>query len=113
RQHTVKEAVDGLVLVPDFAFKMGQEELAGKVVDGQGKPVEDVSVLLAVSREMRSTMFVGSSTQSKTDKDGRFHFQNLPAGSYFISASNGGLFNSRRTQQRVQTGKMDLQLKLE
>ena len=114
QQHRAKEAVDGLVLVPDFAFKLGQEELAGRVVDGQGNPVEGASVRLTIPREMKSKMFVGSSTQSKTDKDGRFHFKNLPAGSYFINASNGGgLFNLRRAQQRVQTGRLDVQLKLE
>ncbi len=63
---------------------LAQSVVRGKVVDGQGKPVPDATVLFEATDANRKT-------QTKTDKNGEFLQVGLASGSYKVTASKDGV----------------------
>ncbi len=69
------------ILVLLFSLGNAQEfSLTGKVLDAEQNPIPLANVLL---KDQDSVLFKGTAT----DDEGLFRFKNIPAGSYFISAS--------------------------
>jgi tetratricopeptide (TPR) repeat protein len=68
----------------------------GKVVDGQGKPVPDATVLFEATDANRKT-------QTKTDKNGEFLQVGLSSGAYKVTASKDGV-GSQTLNSNVRQG---------
>jgi protocatechuate 3,4-dioxygenase beta subunit len=69
-----------------FAVKIERLQIAGRVVDDQGKPVPDARVDAHVDDE---PYFGGGAPSAVTDADGAFAIADLLAGSYALSARAG------------------------
>ena len=63
---------------------LAQSVMRGKVVDGQGKPVPDATVLFEATDANRKT-------QTKTDRNGEFLQVGLASGAYKVTASKDGV----------------------
>ena len=63
---------------------LAQSVVRGKVVDAQGKPVPDATVLFEATDANRKT-------QTKTDKNGDFLQVGLGSGAYKVTASKDGV----------------------
>jgi tetratricopeptide (TPR) repeat protein len=75
---------------------LAQSVVRGKVVDGQGKPVPDATVLFEATDANRKT-------QTKTDKNGDFLQVGLSSGSYKVTASKDGV-GSQTLNSNVRQG---------
>jgi tetratricopeptide (TPR) repeat protein len=73
-----------VLLTLSAAPALAQSVMRGKVVDGQGKPVPDATVLFEANDANRKT-------QTKTDKNGEFLQVGLSSGSYKVTASKDGI----------------------
>jgi tetratricopeptide (TPR) repeat protein len=75
---------------------LAQSVVRGKVVDGQGKPVQDATVLFEATDANRKT-------QTKTDKSGEFLQVGLASGSYKVTVSKEGV-GSQTLNSNVRQG---------
>jgi len=73
-----------VLLVVSSAPALAQSVVRGKVVDAQGKPVQDATILFESTDSNRRT-------QTKTDKNGQFLQVGLQSGSYKVTASKEGV----------------------
>jgi tetratricopeptide (TPR) repeat protein len=73
-----------VLLTVSAAPALAQSVVRGKVVDGQGKPVPDATVLFEATDANRKT-------QTKTDKNGDFLQVGLSSGAYKVTASKDGV----------------------
>jgi tetratricopeptide (TPR) repeat protein len=74
----------GVFLTLSAAPALAQSVVRGKVVDGQGKPVPDATILFEATDANRKT-------QTKTDKNGDFLQVGLGSGAYKVTASKDGV----------------------
>jgi hypothetical protein len=74
----------GVLLTLSAAPALAQSVVRGKVVDGQGKPVPDATILFEATDANRKT-------QTKTDKNGDFLQVGLGSGAYKVTASKDGV----------------------
>jgi tetratricopeptide (TPR) repeat protein len=85
RTHLFRGVVALAVLLTVSAVPaLAQSVVRGKVVDAQGKPVPDATVLFEATDANRKT-------QTKTDKNGDFLQVGLSSGSYSVTASKDGV----------------------
>jgi uncharacterized GH25 family protein len=70
----------------DFELESGR--IAGRVVDSDGKPLENAMVQLNVERDLASLSGVGTYGWFQTKADGAFTFDNLAANVYRVTASD-------------------------
>ena len=85
RTHLFRGVVALAVLLTVSAVPaLAQSVMRGKVVDGQGKPVPDATVLFEATDANRKT-------QTKTDKNGDFLQVGLSSGAYKVTASKDGV----------------------
>jgi beta-lactamase regulating signal transducer with metallopeptidase domain/uncharacterized GH25 family protein len=99
--------------IVDLSLLEGKEEIAGRVVDSTGEPVQGVVVGI-LSRSGSSTQsWVGYNTasQSISDEKGRFHLRKVPEGKYTLTAykrpiPGQSVRSSRRLE--VATGSQDI-----
>ena len=75
---------------------LAQSVVRGKVVDGQGKPVPDATILFEATDANRKT-------QTKTDKNGDFLQVGLASGSYKVTASKDKV-GTQTLNQNVRQG---------
>lgn len=93
--------------------------LAGRVVDHQGKPVSGALVAISMGKRFLDYANLGSRVPglaARTDKDGRFRFQGLPADQavqFEVTAAGHGKLDTVRTQDEgYMTGQTDVELKM-
>ncbi len=81
--------IQSIIMVHGFA-QAPQTLVSGIVVDDKNKPVEVATISLMKAADSSVVKL------SLTDKTGKFSFQNIPLGSYYINASaiNFGKLNS-------------------
>jgi tetratricopeptide (TPR) repeat protein len=85
RTHLFRGVVALAVLLTVSAVPaLAQSVVRGKVVDGQGKPVPDATVLFEATDANRKT-------QTKTDKNGDFLQVGLSSGAYKVTATKDGV----------------------
>jgi tetratricopeptide (TPR) repeat protein len=85
RTHLFRGVVALAVLLTVSAVPaLAQSVVRGKVVDGQGKPVPDATILFEATDANRKT-------QTKTDKNGDFLQVGLSSGAYKVTASKDGV----------------------
>ena len=85
RTHLFRGVVALAVLLTVSAVPaLAQSVVRGKVVDAQGKPVPDATVLFEATDANRKT-------QTKTDKNGDFLQVGLSSGAYSVTASKDGV----------------------
>jgi len=85
RTHLFRGVMALAVLVTALAAPaVAQSVVRGKVVDAQGKPVPDATILFEAVDANRKT-------QTKTDKNGQFLQVGLQSGAYKITASKDGV----------------------
>jgi tetratricopeptide (TPR) repeat protein len=85
RTHLFRGVMTLAVLLAVFsAPAAAQSVVRGKVVDGQGKPVPDATVLFEATDANRRTT-------TKTDKNGSFLQVGLSSGAYKVTASKDGV----------------------
>lgn len=85
-RHDAEFTVDGTNSVDvDIRVERGGK-LAGKVLKPDGAPAGDVAVSL-ISRAAAEAGPYTSRFSARTDKEGRYLFENLPAGDYVVAAS--------------------------
>jgi len=85
RTHLFRGVVALVVLLTcSAAPALAQSIVRGKVVDTQGKPVPDATILFESTDSNRKT-------QTKTDKNGQFLQVGLQSGSYKVTASKEGV----------------------
>ncbi len=70
----------------DFYFEI-DNAVSGKVVDANGKPLENVCLDLILSKNETSKNY---SKSSCTGKNGEFEIRAIPDGSYFLAINNDG-----------------------
>jgi tetratricopeptide (TPR) repeat protein len=85
-----------VLLTVSAAPALAQSVVRGKVVDGQGKPVPDATVLFEAADANRKT-------QTKTDKNGDFLQVGLSSGAYKVTASKDGV-GSQTLNSNVRQG---------
>jgi len=97
RTHLFRGVMALAVLVTVSAVPaLAQSVVRGKVVDGQGKPVPDATVLFEATDANRKT-------QTKTDKNGDFLQVGLSSGAYKVTASKDGV-GSQTLNSNVRQG---------
>ena len=85
RTHLFRGAMALAVLVTvSAAPALAQSVVRGKVVDAQGKPVQDATILFEATDANRKT-------QTKTDRNGDFLQVGLASGGYKVTASKDGI----------------------
>ena len=94
-------------------------ELAGQVLDFQRKPVSGAAVSIAVGRRFQNYADLGSGVPgltTRTDAQGRFRFQDLPAGQsvhFVVRAPGFGSLDTVRTQDDgYPTGQANVELQM-
>jgi iron complex outermembrane receptor protein len=89
----------------DTTNRPNQGKLTGKVADDGQKPLESVTISLFLAKDSSKTMTTIS------DKAGRFHFNSLADGRYFVNASSVGhmLSYSRVFELSVSQPSVDLE----
>ncbi len=93
-RHDAEFTVDGTNnLDVDIRVERGGK-LAGKVLKADGAPAGDVAVSL-ISRMAAEAGPYTSRFSARTDKEGRYQFENLPAGDYVVAAA---IENKQRTK---------------
>jgi tetratricopeptide (TPR) repeat protein len=91
RTHLIRGAMAlAVLLTVSVVPALAQSVMRGKVVDGQGKPVPDATVLFEANDANRRT-------QTKTDKNGDFLQVGLSSGSYKVTASKDGVGTATQT----------------
>jgi hypothetical protein len=110
-------AGEGRLTVKDFAFSRGDQELAGRVINPQGKAVAGAYVQVMRGRDVTPSFWVGhqSESQHETDQQGRFHLKKMPAGTYQLTVRGPRDENARRsasTMVTAKTGTMDVEVVL-
>lgn len=103
-------AVDGVLKVEDIELVRGYEDIAGTVVDINGKPVARANVSVMGTQSANPALWLGNRPET-TDAQGRFHLKNIPAGTYQVAASVRGKMMINATAQ-AKTGEMNLRLTL-
>ena len=97
RTHLFRGAMALAVLLTVSAVPaLAQSVVRGKVVDAQGKAVQDATVLFEATDANRKT-------QTKTDKKGEFLQVGLSSGSYKVTASKDGV-GSQTLNSNVRQG---------
>jgi len=97
RTHLFRGALALAVLLTVSAVPaLAQSVVRGKVVDAQGKAVQDATVLFEATDANRKT-------QTKTDKNGEFLQVGLSSGSYKVTASKDGV-GSQTLNSNVRQG---------
>ena len=76
----------GIVL--PFALLATAQKITGTIKDDAGKPLPAATVTLMRTKDSSTAKF------TTTAKDGAYHFENFPAGNYFITVSHVG-YNSK------------------
>jgi Carboxypeptidase regulatory-like domain len=74
--------------------------ISGKVIGGDGLPVEDLPVVVFVQRIMEGLKHRVQQNRTTTDSDGHFKIANLQPGTYFLATGPGTGFSRRRRQPR-------------
>jgi tetratricopeptide (TPR) repeat protein len=93
RTHLFRGAMAlAVLLTVSAAPAVAQSVMRGKVVDAQGKPVPDATVLFEATDANRKT-------QTKTDKNGEFLQVGLQSGGYKVTASKDGVGTQTLTSQ--------------
>ncbi|MEM6468358.1 MAG: M56 family metallopeptidase [Planctomycetota bacterium] len=79
----------GTVRVADYSFTMGDQVIAGTVVDEKGEPVEGARLRFRIRAGNQPNRWVGHREASRaiTDSEGRFRLAKVPRGSYQISVT--------------------------
>ena len=72
--------IQSIIIIHGFA-QTPQTSISGSVVDDKNKPVESATISLMKAEDSSVVKL------SVTDKAGKFSFQNIPLGSYYINAS--------------------------
>ncbi|MGN6544643.1 MAG: carboxypeptidase regulatory-like domain-containing protein, partial [Aureliella sp.] len=106
-------AVDGVLEVKDIELVRGHEEIAGTVVDINGKPVAGANVRIWDTQSTSPYLWLGHRAET-TDVQGRFRLKNIPAGTYQVMATTPfvrGTSTNNATAQ-AKTGEMNLRLTL-
>ena len=108
---------EGRLTVKDFAFSRGDQELAGRVIDAQGKAVVGAYVQVMRQRGVTPSFWVGhqSESQHETDQQGRFHLKKMPPGTYQLTVRGPRDENARRsasTMVTAKTGTMNVEVVL-
>ncbi len=108
-------AGEGRLTVKDFAFRRGDQELAGRVIDADGKAVVGAQVQVMRQRDVEPSFWVGhqSESQHETDQRGRFHLKRMPPGTYQLTVRGPrgeGLRRAASTMVTAKTGNMDLEV---
>jgi tetratricopeptide (TPR) repeat protein len=85
-----------VLLTVSAAPALAQSVVRGKVVDAQGKPVPDATILFEATDANRKT-------QTKTDKNGDFLQVGLSSGAYKVTASKDGI-GSQTLNSNVRQG---------
>src|SRR4030095_13937547 len=97
RTHLFRGVVALAVLLTVSAVPaLAQSVVRGKVVDAQGKPVQDATVLFEATDANRKV-------QTKTDKGGEFLQVGLASGSYKVTVSKEGV-GSQTLNSNVRQG---------
>ena len=97
RTHLFRGVVALAVLLTVSAVPaLAQSVVRGKVVDGQGKPVQDATVLFEATDANRKV-------QTKTDKGGEFLQVGLASGAYKVTVSKEGV-GSQTLNSNVRQG---------
>lgn len=97
RTHLIRGVMAlAVLLTMSAAPALAQSVVRGKVVDSQGKPVPDATVLFEATDANRKT-------QTKTDKNGEFLQVGLGSGAYKVTASKDGV-GSQTLNSNVRQG---------
>lgn len=96
RTHLIRGVLALAVMLSMSAPALAQSVVRGKVVDAQGKPVPDATILFEAEGTNRRT-------QLKTDDNGDFLQVGLQSGAYKVTASKEGV-GSATQQARVSQG---------
>jgi tetratricopeptide (TPR) repeat protein len=96
RTNLIRGVLSLAVVLAMSAPALAQSVVRGKVVDGQGKPVPDATVLFEAEG-------VNRRTQLKTDRNGDFLQVGLQSGSYKVTVTKEGV-GSATQQTRVSQG---------
>ncbi len=105
---------DGNLRVKDFEFFSGDAEIAGRVIDRAGQPIQGARVQIGRTSGVDPSFWMGhqSESQFETDEQGFFHLRRVPSGSYALRVyqprSNDGRPNMP-IQLNVKTGTMDVE----
>jgi hypothetical protein len=76
-------------------FELPGGRIAGRVVDGEGRPVAGARVSLTTSGGVRTDQLMGgNSAEIATDGDGRFVLEGLRPGTFRVAAGGASLFGS-------------------
>lgn len=80
-------------------FELASGRIAGRVVDSDGKPLENAMVQLNVERDQAALSGTGTYGYFQTKADGAFTFDNLGAGVYRVTAGDSRYgFNGANSQ---------------
>jgi tetratricopeptide (TPR) repeat protein len=96
RTHLIRGVLSLAVVLAIASSALAQSVVRGKVVDGQGKPVPDATILFEAEG-------VNRRTELKTDRNGDFLQVGLQSGNYKVTASKEGV-GSATQQARVSQG---------
>jgi hypothetical protein len=73
--------------VSDIAFQLNPlGSLTGKVFDDEGKPFAKATVQLYMGFNLRGKMQLRRTHQTTSDANGKFHFDRMAAGKYYLTA---------------------------
>ncbi len=74
-------------------FDLPSSRVSGRVLDPDGQPLADVTVLIEPEGKWSDAVEAGSEAFTSTDADGRFGFEGIEVGEYLITTDVDGVAN--------------------
>ncbi len=109
-----QKIAEGILRVNSIEFVSGSEEIAGVVMDADGKPLNGARVYAVRSNDCWPDLWLGHQSASKfeTDAQGNFHLRKMPKGSYQLRVNGPQIpgMPSSTTIVAATTGDLDLQI---
>ncbi len=113
----IDREVDGVLQEHEFKLVSGTEQIAGKVVDGNRKPV--VGARIRIDLPLNSTkrnLLVGEAINAETDANGRFQLKKIPSGEdklWVTGPKNEKTGAYAKSELRAKTGSLDVLVPLD
>ena len=111
-----KREPNGKYVVPTYELRTEQGEIAGRVIDQDGQPIEGARVSVRRMPGLEPSMWVGhvEESRSKTDSKGFFNLKHVPEGDFQLLVFGPSTPGARaaQTTKAASTGTTDLSITL-
>jgi hypothetical protein len=106
RSNVSASVIVGVLLVAGTGLGADSGRVSGQLTDPQGKPVADARVSIVQDRDF-------GIRETRTDSDGRYAFNSLPAGAYKLGAAAAGFVDVRQTINMADGGALTVNLQFD